>query len=426
MKTLWNTYKSSIMLLGAMVVGGVVGFFWGEGAAVLQPVADLFLNLLYCCVVPLIFCSLTAAIAKMENLAKLRKILVTFLGGTIITGVISCLFMVVAALLFDPAKGAVLNMTEEVENMTSSMNFLGMFTVGDFPLLFSKSNLMALIVFTIIFAIAIILAGEKGKPVLHLMDCMTEVIVKLIGIVMKLAPLGLGCYFAILIGQYGQEVIGPLSRAIIIYCAVIVLYYVISQTVMAYIGAGPEGVRRWWKTAAAPTLTALGTCSSAATLPLNLIQAKELGIPSDIADVSIPLGANLHKDGACIIQILKISFLCSVFNMNYATPKNILLSIVIAVVASVVMGGIPAGGYVAEIFIISAFGFPTVSIPIMVLIGTITDAPATVVNVTGDTGLAMIIARVVDGKDWMKRSDKTRKQAESGIKPVLTGVTGAE
>ena len=185
-------------------------------------------------------------------------------------------------------------------------------------------------------------------------------------------------------------------------------------------------MRRWWKTAAAPTLTALGTCSSAATLPLNLIQAKELGIPSDIADVSIPLGANLHKDGACIIQILKISFLCSVFNINYATPKNILLSIVIAVVASVVMGGIPAGGYVAEIFIISAFGFPTVSIPIMVLIGTITDAPATVVNVTGDTGLAMIIARVVDGKDWMKRSDKTRKQAESGMKPVLTGAAGAE
>ena len=62
----------------------------------------------------------------------------------------------------------------------------------------------------------------------------------------------------------------------------------------------------------------------------------------------------------------------------------------------------------------------------MVLIGTITDAPATVVNVTGDTGLAMIIARVVDGKDWMKRSDKTRKQAESGMKPVLTGAAGAE
>lgn len=129
-----------------------------------------------------------------------------------------------------------------------------------------------------------------------------------------------------------------------------------------------------------------------------------MGIPDDIADITIPLGANLHKDGACIIQILKIAFLCSIFGIPYATPRNIIMSIVVAVVASVVMGGIPAGGYVAEIFIISAFGFPTVAIPVMVLIGTITDAPATVVNVTGDTGLAMVIARIVDGKDWMKKA----------------------
>ena len=123
--------------------------------------------------------------------------------------------------------------------------------------------------------------------------------------------------------------------------------------------------------------------------------AKKIGIPADVGDLAIPLGANLHKDGACIIQILKISLLCEAFGINYVTPENIFLSIVVAVIASVVMGGIPAGGYVAEIFIVSVFGFPTVSIPIMVLIGTITDAPATVINVTGDTGLAMIISRVV-------------------------------
>lgn len=404
MKNIWNTYKSSVILLGSMVLGGVIGLFWGKGAKILQPVADIFLNLLYCCVVPLIFCSLTAAIAKMENLVKLRKILITFLIGTILTGVISCLFMVAAALMFDPAKGAVLDLAEKVEDVNGSMNFLGMFTVKDFPLLFSKSNLMALIVFTVMFSIAIIMAGEKGKPVLKLMEALSEIIVNVIGIVMKIAPIGLGCYFAILIGEYGDQVIGPLSRAIIIYCAVIIVYFVLSQTIMAYIGAGTAGVKRWWKTALAPTLTALGTCSSAATLPLNMIQGKQLGIPDDIADITIPLGANLHKDGACIIQILKIAFLCSIFGIPYATPRNIIMSIVVAVVASVVMGGIPAGGYVAEIFIISAFGFPTVAIPVMVLIGTITDAPATVVNVTGDTGLAMVIARIVDGKDWMKKA----------------------
>ncbi|MBW4844361.1 MAG: dicarboxylate/amino acid:cation symporter [Lachnospiraceae bacterium] len=404
MKNIWNTYKSSVILLGSMVLGGVIGLFWGKGAKILQPVADIFLNLLYCCVVPLIFCSLTSAIAKMENLVKLRKILITFLIGTILTGVISCLFMVAAALMFDPAKGAVLDLAEKVEDVNGSMNFLGMFTVKDFPLLFSKSNLMALIVFTVMFSIAIIMAGEKGKPVLKLMEALSDIIVNVIGIVMKIAPIGLGCYFAILIGEYGDQVIGPLSRAIIIYCAVIIVYFVLSQSIMAYIGAGTAGVKRWWKTALAPTLTALGTCSSAATLPLNMIQVKQLGIPDDIADITIPLGANLHKDGACIIQILKIAFLCSIFGIPYATPRNIIMSIVVAVVASVVMGGIPAGGYVAEIFIISAFGFPTVAIPVMVLIGTITDAPATVVNVTGDTGLAMVIARIVDGKDWMKKA----------------------
>lgn len=274
MKNIWNTYKSSVILLGSMVLGGVIGLFWGKGAKILQPVADIFLNLLYCCVVPLIFCSLTSAIAKMENLVKLRKILITFLIGTILTGVISCLFMVAAALMFDPAKGAVLDLAEKVEDVNGSMNFLGMFTVKDFPLLFSKSNLMALIVFTVMFSIAIIMAGEKGKPVLKLMEALSDIIVNVIGIVMKIAPIGLGCYFAILIGEYGDQVIGPLSRAIIIYCAVIIVYFVLSQTIMAYIGAGTAGVKRWWKTALAPTLTALGTCSSAATLPLNMIQGK--------------------------------------------------------------------------------------------------------------------------------------------------------
>lgn len=404
----WKTYKSSVILLLAMFTGGVIGFFWGEGASVLQPVADIFLNLLYCCVVPLIFCSLTAAIAKMDDLTKLKKILGSFLTGTILTGVIASLFAALVVLVFDPAKGAVLDLSKDVANTNSNMNFLSMFTVGDFPLLFSKANLMALMVFTIIFSIAIIMAGEKGKPVLNLMESLSEVIIKVISIVMKLAPLGLGCYFAILIGQNGKEVIGPLSRAVIIYCFIIFIYYIVSQTVMAYIGAGRKGVKKWWKTSLAPTLTALGTCSSAASIPINMIQAKELGIPDDVADITIPLGANLHKDGACVTQIIKISFLCSIFGMNYASFNNFALSILIAVVASVVVGGIPAGGYVAELFIISAFGFPTVSIPIMVLIGTITDAPATAVNVTGDTGLAMIIARIVYGKNWMMKSEEKK------------------
>lgn len=404
MKNIWAAYKSSFLLLIAMVVGVVVGLLWGKQASVLQPIADIFLHLLYCCVVPLIFCSLTAAISKMENLAKLGKILIAFIIGTLVSGIAASVFMMAFALIVDPGKGVVLDLTEKMSDASGNMDILGMFTVGDFPALFSKSNLMALIVFTVIFAIAVIMAGEKGKAVVRAMESLTEVVVKVIDIVMKMAPVGLGCYFAILIGENGSAVIGPLSRSIVLYLVVIVLYYVLSQTVMAYIAAGRLGVKKWWQGAAEPTLTALGTCSSAATLPINMLHAKKIGIPDDIAGVTVPLGANLHKDGACIIQILKIALLCSVFGVNYATPGNLCMSVIVAVIASVVMGGIPSGGYVAEIFIISVFGFPTVSIPIMVLLGTITDAPATAVNVTGDTGLAMIITRVIEGKDWLKKA----------------------
>ena len=409
MATFWKNYKSSLILLGSMILGGIVGAIWGEGATVLSPVADLFLNLLYCCVVPFIFCSLVAAVTKMTDLTKLKKILIIFIVSVFVTGIIACIFMVIPCLITDVAEGYVLESSEEVTDLSSSLNILGMFTVNDFSSLLSRKNLLALIVFAMLFSFGTILAGEKGKKITEAMDAVTAVLVKVLGIVMKIAPLGLGCYFAILIGQYGSEVVGPMGKAVLMYLIVTLLYFIVSQTAYAYIGAGKEGVRKWWATCVPPTLTALGTCSSAATLPTNMIQAREIGIPDEIADIVIPLGANLHKDGSSSIQIIKIAFLCSVFGVTYATAGNILMSIFIAVIAGVVMGGIPAGGYVAEIFIMSAFGFPTMAIPIMVLIGTITDAVSTAVNVTGDTGLAMVIARFVEGKDWFSKAQEARK-----------------
>lgn len=404
MGKIWKTYQLSILLLASMVVGAIIGILLGKGASVLQPVADLFLHLLYCCVIPLVFCSLIAAITKMSNLVKLRKILISFLGGTFVTGVISSLFMLVAVLLVNPALGYVLDRTASGQKFEGKMDLLGMFTVGDFPELFSRKNMMALIVFAILVAFGILMAGEKGKPVARAMDALTEVIINVISIVMKIAPIGLGCYFIILTGTYGDKVIGPLSTSIILFATASLVYFVFAQTAFAYIGAGLPGVRRWWKTCLPAALTALGTCSSAASIPVNLLHAKKIGIPEEVADVAIPLGANLHKDGACMTQILKIAFICSVFGVPFTTPQNFFLALLIAVIASIVVGGIPGGGYIAEIFIVSMFGFPQEAIPIMVLIGTITDPIATVVNVTGDTGLAMVIARITDGREWFKRA----------------------
>ncbi len=408
MKSFFKNYRFPIILLVSMLIGGILGFVMGPKASIFNPLADLFLNLLYCSVVPMIFISLVSSISKMQNLKKLGKMLGVMAIVFISTQLIASIYMGVICGIFDPAKGALIDLSEQVGELTSSSNFLGMFTVNDFPLLWSRKNLMALIVFAMITAVATVATGEKAKPVVDLFAAAEEVILKIVSYVMYLAPLGLGAFFAVLIGEQGSELVGPLSRALVIYLIAAIFYFAVANTIYAFIGGGSAGVKKYWANIMPLAVTALGTSSSAACIPLNLIAAKEIGVPDSIADVVIPLGTNLHKDGACLITILKIAFMCSIFGQNFWDPKIFITAILVSVIASTVMGAIPAGGYVGEIFIISAFGFPAVSIPIMVLIGTITDAPATAINATGQTNGAMIVARFIEGKDWLNKKIATK------------------
>lgn len=396
--------RFSFILLGSMLLGGIVGAIWGKGVAVLSPIADTFLNLLYCCVVPMIFVSLVSSISKMENLKKLGRLLLIVMIILIVTQVLASVFMIMVCGVFNPAQGARVDLSQKVSDLSSNSNFLSMFTVNDFSLLWSRKSLMALIVFAMMTGVATVAIGEKGKAVVALFDSLQEVIMKIVGYVMYIAPLGLGVFFATLIGDQGSQLIGPLSRSIIIYLAAAIVYYVLGNSLYAFIGGGREGLRKYWSNILPLSLTALGTCSSAACIPLNLMATKNIGVPESVADISIPLGTNLHKDGACLITILKIAFMCSVFGVNFLDPKIFFTAILVSVIASTVMGAIPAGGYVGEIFIISAFNFPAIAIPIMVLIGTITDAPATAINAASQPGMAMIVTRFFEGKNWMKKS----------------------
>lgn len=400
--TFLENNKSSFFLLGSMVVGAVIGALWGPGAAVLQPLADLFLNLLYCVVVPMIFVSLVSSIANMKSLQKLKKLLVIMMVLFVVTQVFASIYMVGVCAIFDPGQGAVINMTEEVKDLKSNSNVLAMFTANDFSLLWSRKNLMALIVFSMMVGVGLLSLGEKGKTLVAFFDEGTQLIMQVVGYVMKIAPLGLGALFATLVGEYGSEFTGSLAKALIIYFIAAIVYFMLSSILFSYIGGGAEGVRRYFRYCLPATLMALGTCSSAATMPANFTFAEKCGISKEIGDLVIPLGTNLQKDGACLITVLKIAFMCSVFGINFMDPAIIFKTIICATLASMVMGAIPAGGYVGELFIISMFGFPAVSIPVMVLIGTITDAPATAINVTVHVSSAMIVERFVNGKRWIE------------------------
>lgn len=397
-----KNYKFSFILILGMLVGSIIGVIFGEKATVLQPIADIFLNLLYCCVVPMIFVSLVYSISNMENTNKLGKVLGIMIVIFLLAETIAAIYMLIITIIFNPAEGANIAMNETINNMTSNSNILAMFTVNDFPLLWSRQNLMALIVFAMLIGIATVKVGEVGKPVVKFFGTLTSIISKVVSYVMYIAPIGLGAFFATLVGQNGAALSGPLSRALIIYFIAAVVFYFLSNTVFAYLAYGIKGVKLFWKYIIPSSLVSLGTCSSAATIPTNLIAGKNIGIPDDINDLTIPMGCNLHKSGATLITILKITFMCSMFNINILEPQNIITAILVSVLASSVMGAIPAGGYVGEIFIISAFNFPPESIPIMVLIGTITDAAATAINATNDVGAGMLLARIFKGKNWIK------------------------
>lgn len=403
-------YKTSIILLSGMFIGALVGLIFGEKATILQPIADIFLNLLYVTIVPLIFSSLVSAIANMKNTKTLGKILAVMIPLFLLTGVIAAVYMLIITLLFDPAKGADIVMTQTLDTGKTNLNILGMLTVNDFPLLWSRQNLMALIIFSIMFGISIANLGGRAKTIITFFDELTAVIVKLINYILYIAPLGLGAFFAVLIGEQGSNIVGPLSRSLIIFFLASALYYVIYNFVVAFLAGGKKGVKLLWKNIIDSTLIALGTCSSAAAIPTNTLAGEKIGLSSEINSLVMPMGANLHKDGAVLTQILKIVFMCSVFGVNILEPQNLIIAIVVAVISSTVMGAIPGGGYIGEIFIVSAFGFPPVAIPIMILIGTITDAPATAVNASGDIGIGMLLNRIFLGKNWINDREKVIKK----------------
>lgn len=404
MQNFLKNNKFFLILLGSIILGGVVGSIWGEGAKALLPLANIFLNLLFCLVVPIIFVSLVSSIAKMEDLRKLGKILLAAFIVFAVTQVVASIFMGFVTGIFNVSKNANLQFDQPIENVTGGGDILSMFTVSDFTLLWSRKNLMALIVFSILSGVATVAVGEKNKPVVALLDQLLAIIMKMVSYVMYLAPLCLGSFFAALIGEQGSQFVGALTRVMLTYLIATVVWYFAFNSLFAFIGGGFLGVRRFWANIAPVTLTALATCSSAACIPLNLIASKKMGIPDRVADLIVPLGTNLHKDGACQSTILRMAFICPLFGMNFLNPKIFFTAVFVAVIASTVMGAIPSGGHVAELFIVSMFGFPQATIPIMVLIGTFSDFTATAINASGQPVAAMMVARFTEGKDWINHT----------------------
>lgn len=410
-KKVLKTYKSTLILLGAIIIGGIIGAIFKEDALVLKPLGDIFINLLFIVIVPLIFLTITAGIIKMSNPKRLGKIMGRIIFVFAITSVIAVLFGIIGTYSTKLVKSkdsvAIKELFDQSIEADKDLSILertaSLLTVSDFPLLLSKSNIIALLVFSIIFGFAIRMAKEKGEKVKELILSLNDVILNVVNIIMYYAPIGLGCYFAALIGTYGNSIVSGFLKTFIIYTVTCVFVYVVVYSIYALITGGKEGLKDYWKNIFTPSITALATCSSAACIPVNITAIKDMGISEDIAETTVPIGTTFHKEGSAIGSVFKIMFLAYLFEVS----PSIWTVIGVSLVATLLVSAIPiGGGTISEMMILSMMAYPVSALPILTIIATIIDAPATVLNVVGDTSSAMLIARNIDGKDFLKKKKK--------------------
>lgn len=421
MKNIWKNYKSTVLILLGVIIGAIIGIIFKDKASMLSPLGDLFINLMFVVIVPLIFLTITTSIAKMDSNKRLGKVMISIVGVFILTSIIALLvgfFSIFKVNLVSPKDTDAIVKTFETVEATEDLSILertvDVLSVKDFSLLLSKDHIIALLVISIITGIAIRSSKEKGTKVKELLESTNAVLMEIIKIIMYYAPIGLGCYFAALVGTLGSSIAVGYLKTFILYTVIALLYYVIMYSIYAFIAGGKKGLKKYWANILPATAVSVSTCSSAASIPVNTECAKKIGVSDDIADTMIPLGTSFHKDGSIIGSVFKIMFLVCLFGTDISSVGSVLKVLGVAAIANLLVTAVPiGGGTISEMMIITLLGFNPACLPVLTIIATIIDAPATLLNVVGDTASSMLTSRIVDGKEWMNK--KVKKQTKKAM-----------
>ncbi|MDL2307629.1 dicarboxylate/amino acid:cation symporter [Desulfovibrio sp. OttesenSCG-928-C06] len=424
--SMWKHYRFPLILLISIILGSAIGLIFGKQAMALQPLGDIFINLMFMVVVPLVFVTISSAVGNMLNMRRLGKILGATFGVFLGTGGIAAVIIIAVVKIFPPALGVdiPLEAADGLKEVTLSQAIVGALTVNDFAGLLSRRNMLPLIVFSILFGACVSIAGGENNRIAKLLDDLSRVMMKMVDLIMLYAPIGLGAYFAALVGDLGPQLIGAYGRAMAIYYPLCLLYFLIFFPLYSWLAGGMEGLRRMIRFILPPTITSLATQSSIATLPVNLEASANIGVPKDVRDIVLPMGATMHMEGSVLSAVLKIAFLFGLFGQEFVGLEMYVVTFLIAIMSGVVMSGVPGGGLIGEMLIVSLFGFPPEAFPIIATIGFLVDPPATCINATGDTISAMMVTRIVEGKDWLKK--KAMAETHTEIKEVQKAVEGKD
>ena len=411
-KSVAKNYRFMAIMIGCMIAGAIVGWVAPDFGHLIKPFGTVFINMMFCIVVPLVFASIASSVANTKSRKRAGKIMGTTIATFVIPGAIAAVIMFVLVNVFPPVltPWTEYPSQEMGEYATMSQMIVNFFTAEDFVGLLTRRAMLPLIVFSILFGFAVNLNGGSESIIGKWLEDLSNVMLKFVQIVTYYAPVAFFAIFADLVATYGAEIVEGYGRALILYYPLCFIYIFTAFPLFAWFGGGKGAVKTMFQHITRPAVVSLGTCSSVATIPTNLEEAAQTGISKDVAEMVIPMGATMHMDGSCFSCVLKIAFVLGVFGRPMGFDMLIPV-VLVAVLSSVGMSGVPGGGYIGEYIICSIF-FPDIidiAFPILVAIGNLVDPPATMINSAGDYVVSYIVSRFVDGKDWLQKALTTKK-----------------
>ncbi|GAA6205307.1 dicarboxylate/amino acid:cation symporter [Thalassotalea sp. SU-HH00458] len=355
---------------------------------------QIFVASLKMLVVPLVFVSLICGTCSLKDTSKLGRIGGKAIALYLITTAIAISFAMSLALLLSPGEGV--NMTANTtfaakEAPSLAQVFIQMFPSNPFAA-FAQGNMLQVIIFALLFGIAIALSGEAGERVSKLFEDLNVVIMRLVTILMNLAPYGVFCLLAKLFTDLDISTIKNLGMYFGVVFFALVIHGTVTYSVILklFTGLNPLIFIKKMRDA---ILFAFSTSSSNATIPVTMETAtKKIGVDNSIASFTVPLGATINMDGTAIMQGVATVFIAQVFNVDLSL-SDFLMVILTATLASIGTAGVPGVGLIMLAMVLEQVGLPVEGIAIIIGVDRLLDMTRTAVNVTGDCMVTTVVAK---------------------------------
>ncbi|MFN4046123.1 MAG: dicarboxylate/amino acid:cation symporter [Acidilobaceae archaeon] len=391
-----RAYYIVAAMIIALILGGLVGYIGGKQVQDLRILGDIFLRILRTIIPLLIFFTIGYAVAGFADLRRLGRLLVLMLVIFIITSVLAASWGILAGLLFKPGDGIGLKPPPDYsppKPATWRDIVLSFFSL-DFYELLTVGGALKLIVFTLIFGLAVALLGDAGAPIRSFLEAGSKVFIKIVSIIMYYAPIAVFGYSAWLIGVYGPEIIKGYVKLVAASYTFTLFHFIVVYGLLVWLGG--LNPLKYYREQLEPFLVAFTTRSSAATLPVNMRAAERMGVSRDVYSLTLPIGATINMDGTALYQALSAVFIAQLFGIALGLDKLLLL-VLAALIGSIATAAIPGGGLIMLAFVLATIGLPLEGIAIILAIDPILDAIRTAINVSGDNAFSVFVTKIIYG-----------------------------